>query len=206
MAGKEAAVTVTKRLLVAVAMNEACKEVEIDNLSVDTICERAGISRSTFYRTFADKYEVPRWCQEFALKAGLGEIGRTLCCRDGLRRSGEGLALFRDLIASSIRSSDPNSADVVGCQLHTSYMFETIRDFHHLRVDAELDFQVRYTARASMETTADWILNDGKVADDLPALLDSCYPPRLHEILDHPVAPSQSGSFDLSRLVLSALA
>ena len=47
----------TKQAIVA-SFNHLITEVDFQKISVDMILKEAGVSRSTFYRYFKDKYEV----------------------------------------------------------------------------------------------------------------------------------------------------
>ncbi len=53
-------VLVTKRAIYH-ALRELMEEVDFSKISVGDIIERSGVSRSTFYRCFSDKYDVVNW-------------------------------------------------------------------------------------------------------------------------------------------------
>lgn len=57
----------------------------IEELTIDTICKKAMVSKTTFYRHFASKYDVARWISDFMCRVSLDEIGRTLTWDEGLR-------------------------------------------------------------------------------------------------------------------------
>lgn len=43
------------------ATEELMRDISFDHLKVTDICEKAGISRQTFYKHFKDKYEIAQW-------------------------------------------------------------------------------------------------------------------------------------------------
>lgn len=52
--------TLTKRALAA-SLKALLREEGFEKITVDAICENAGVSRRSFYRHFADKYELLSW-------------------------------------------------------------------------------------------------------------------------------------------------
>lgn len=64
-----------KRLFIAESLNGLLETRSLDRVSVVELCERAGISRSTFYTYFDDIYCVGEWLwdyKNFAVFDGLG--------------------------------------------------------------------------------------------------------------------------------------
>ena len=88
---------VSRRFFIAAATNELCKKISLEDLSVDDICEAAGVSRSGFYRAFHSKYDIAPWCLRFPLDEGVGQMGRTLTCQEGIAVTLEIFSLFKDL-------------------------------------------------------------------------------------------------------------
>lgn len=56
----------------------------LDRVTISEICEKAGISRQTFYRHFKSKYDIPWWFSIFCCQFYLNEIGRTIDCVRGI--------------------------------------------------------------------------------------------------------------------------
>ncbi len=195
----------SKKLLIAEVTNQLCKDMNFQDITINLICKNANISRASFYRVFDSKYEIPLWCQSFALEAGLREIGRTLTYVEGLTVTHEGLMLFRPLMRSVILHSDPYSIDEVGYHKYIEDMVETLTVYKGIVIDNELQFQIEFTALAGAQTCKRWLA--GKIdadATNLAALLDSCVPVRLRSILNEPVNRQPVGNFDLASLVFAA--
>ncbi len=57
----------------------------IEDLTVDSICRKAGVSRPTFYHHFSSKYDVAVWSGIFICRQTVDQIGRTLTWEEGLR-------------------------------------------------------------------------------------------------------------------------
>lgn len=56
----------------------------LEDLTVDDICKRSGISRSSFYEMFKSKYDIGYWYLDLVYRLTLGKIGRTLTWREGV--------------------------------------------------------------------------------------------------------------------------
>lgn len=199
--------TFPKRLIVAIALNELCKTSQMESVTIDSICEVSKVSRSTFYRIFPDKYEIPLWAQKFTLRVGLEEIGRTLTCVEGLQITHEGFLHFKDLIRSSTMTRDRLSADNVGKREYIASLTTTLEDYKGIPIDKELSFQINYTAMAGANIAAKWLSDEiSATPSELAVLLDSCFPARLYKLINEPVNPKPAGHFNFNNFILSTLA
>ena len=134
--------------------------------SASTKCQSVGISRSTFYRLFEDKYSIPTWCQDLALRAGLVEIGRTLTVQQGNIITLDGISLFRNLIYSAGRNQGENSFRSLLIKKHAAAMKETLEGYKHVAIDDELEFQIAFTAESQANAVYHWL--DGAFEGDAP--------------------------------------
>lgn len=67
-----------ERLRVVSVMDELCAGTPFTKLTVTAICDAAGISRTSFYRLFEDKYEATNWFVHTVSRVGHVQTGRTL--------------------------------------------------------------------------------------------------------------------------------
>lgn len=56
----------------------------LEDITVDYICKRCGISRSKFYELFQSKYDIGYWYLNLVYDLTLGKIGTELSWRDGI--------------------------------------------------------------------------------------------------------------------------
>lgn len=56
----------------------------LEDLTVDDICCRCGISRSKFYEMFKSKFDIGYWYLNLVYRLALGKIGRTLSWKEGI--------------------------------------------------------------------------------------------------------------------------
>ena len=186
------AVGASKRLIVALTVNKMVGERPFDAIRVDEICQTVGISRSTFYRLFEDKYSIPTWCQDLALRAGIAEIGRTFTVQQGNIITLDGISLFRNLICSAGRNQGENTFRSLLIKKHAAAMHETLEDYKHVDIDDELEFQIGFTAESQANAVYRWL--DGAYHGDaahLTQMMISCFPPRLFNIINEPVNPKE---------------
>lgn len=201
--------TLSKRLMVAVAVDDLLSRGgDFEDLHVGQICDVSGVSRSSFYRLFEDKYELPLWCQRFALGAGIREIGRTLDVVEGNYVTCSGLALFPHLMSAAGTKDGPRTLRAVSRELHAAYMLETLGDYLRVPLDDELRFQVDYTAMSQMETVGRWLAGEfgGMQALGLAELMAPCMPARLFSLLNDPLDHREPQVPTLASLIASLAA
>lgn len=197
---------ISRRFFIATTANELCKKTSLDDITIDDICEAAGVSRSSFYRAFHSKYDIAPWCLRFPLEEGVGKMGRSLTCQEGIATTLEIFALFKDLFNAAKSTSEMKVCDDAERQHVTALIRETLEACHGADVDEELAFQIEWVTAAGLDVSENWIRGTiDKPSDELAKLFASCYPLRLRKLLDNPIERSDSGDFDLSRLVMSVL-
>ena len=54
----ENANTLSRKMAVAITMNELVNDIEFKDMRINDICTACGLSRSAFYRLFEDKHEA----------------------------------------------------------------------------------------------------------------------------------------------------
>lgn len=195
-----------KKLIVAMAANEIAREREFDGISVDTICQRAQISRSSFYRLFRDKYEILLWCEDLPFQKGVAQMGRTLTCVEGARVMFEAFDMFSDLFLSTRNSSERAVREAGGGRKAAALVFETLREHQRIEVDKELEFQVKWMVRGLLDVAVAHSKREieGSCAE-LAEFARSCAPERLRTILDRPTDPGADEGLSLGDIILPEL-
>lgn len=203
---KESLVLASKRLLIATAVNSLCEGRDLDDVPIEEICRAADISRSGFYRTFGSKYDIATWCQTFPLTEGIGKMGHTHTCHEGLNFSFEGLSLFKTLISASKGSPEMSVCDDESRQLVADMLKDTLQRHHRVDVDDILSFQVDWVVAAGMVMAQDWMAGKlDKTPSEMADLIEESYPPRLRNLLNHPVERNGSRAFDMGTMISIAL-
>lgn len=192
-----------KKQLVAVATNDLARENEFDDITVDMICERAQLSRSSFYRLFQDKYDILLWCEMIPFSRGISQMGRSLSCLEGVTLTFECFHLFESLFYSTRHSSERASREDAGKAEAARLLRETVGEYHGLEIDDELDFQIVWFVNGLLEQTVIWSKGGlPESIEDIAAHIDSCCPARLKAILDKPTAPKNPEDFSMQNIVI----
>ena len=70
--------------VLASAMTTLMRTTPVENITVRQICEEAGFSRQTFYRCFADKYDLINWRFDILLNRSFDQMGSGKTIYEGL--------------------------------------------------------------------------------------------------------------------------
>ncbi len=137
------------KLDVVNAMADLMETTPLEKLTVSQICKTSGISRSSFYRCFEDKYAVAQWHIQFVHLNGVDQIGRTLSWYEGYFRTEADFVKYKRFYAGATKKSDYNTIDesIPRCRKET--LIETIRDYHGKKLTTKLFFEIE--ALAAME-------------------------------------------------------
>ena len=141
---------IAKRFFIATTANELCKKTSLDEIAVDEICETAGVSRSGFYRAFHSKYDIAPWCLRFPLEEGVGKMGRSLTCQEGIAITLEIFALFKDLFNAAKKTSEMLVCDEEERRHVVALIRETLETRHGTSVDEALAFQIEWAISTSL--------------------------------------------------------
>lgn len=197
---------ISKRFFIATTANELCKRTSLDDIAVDELCETAGVSRSSFYRAFHSKYDIAPWCLRFPLEEGVGKMGRTLTCQEGIAITLEIFGLFKDLFNAAKKTLEMKVCDEAERNHVVALIRATLEECHGVDIDEGLGFQIEWVTAAGLAISEDWICGASeKSSAELAELFANSYPARLRKLLDSPVDRSDDGEFDLSKLVMSVL-
>ena len=179
------------KMAVVDAMDELMRETPIDRLSVSKICDKADISRATFYRYFTDKFSVVQWLWKFVMAQGANEIGRTLSFYDGYYAS-EVLILERyyDFFAHAAKSNDYNSLDRFAPRLRKEVFERTITKHFKREYTEHMRFLVYVTAEMETRLFPMWHYGDIDCSiEEICQWMTECVPRELFDLLNDPINP-----------------
>lgn len=181
---------VETRLRIARAEADLLSEARFEDLTIDQICKRAKVSRSTFYYHFDDKFDVVQWHYDYVAQRYLAETGRTLTWMQALYRNTHEVLKLRELYLGAFATRGYQSLFSYSKRRRIETLRETLRDYHHVEVDEELEFQLFALAESEVACISRWF-KEGMPYDleQLCLYLVGIVPPRLFSILDNPVDP-----------------
>ena len=180
------------KLEVTNALDKLMRERDLDQISVKSICDTAGISRATFYRYFTDKFAVVQWYAEYNYTRGVDRIGRTLSWYEGYFLSTalthENIQFFKN----AAKSKDRNSLEYFAPHMRRDTLIKTITEYRGVEMTEHLLFQVN--AVAHIETTMFPAWHYGKINCSLEEVCQwviECIPRELFELLNTPLKPER---------------
>lgn len=95
--------------ILATAMTSLMRTTPVENITVREICEAAGFSRQTFYRCFADKYDLINWRFDILLIRSFDQMGSGKTIYEGLVKKFEYIKdeyiFFRAAFASDTQNN-----------------------------------------------------------------------------------------------------
>jgi len=129
----------------------------LDQITITELCNKAGVSRQTFYRLFNSKYDLHWWWPMHVHRFYLAEVGRTIDWETGYYHQVRLLSVEKDffkiatqytLNISTERTIMPHFREVT--------LVETLQDYRHVTVDDELMFVIENWIKMETEILTKW--------------------------------------------------
>lgn len=176
-------VLVTKRA-VFFALRDLVAERDFVSVSASDIMERAGVSRSTFYRCFSDKYDVANWAYKRYKNIRLQDSEHHYSFRRSLRSQLEHLADNRGFFVAALRYRGQNSLHDFMVETNEEYMRQCWQAAHGTDPSPETDTAIRFAAAGLSHVIESW-LTDGCEADasEIVKTVCDCIPPDILQTL-----------------------
>jgi AcrR family transcriptional regulator len=171
------------------AIDQLCRTAPYDGIGVKQVCALADVSRASFYRVFADKYEPALWFQSVIFEASLRHLGRTLDWKGAYAVAESGRRLAPDLVAAALKTSGPQGLPVAFQAMMRDILVDTVQNYLGRGPDEDLLFQIEFYTRSAVQAS-EWF--DGlstSVAGRDAEMISQVVPRRLYELLDKPADP-----------------
>lgn len=196
---------VSKRLNIAIIADHMLEGRSLESLSVEELCRGAGISRSTFYRLYSDRYKVATWWQDVFFMAGIRQIGRAYTWRDGLLISISGQKLLPSLARACQGLDDYNANQRVGRRHYRECLVDTLVNHHGRELTDDLSFQIDFYTEMETHVIDGWV-RDGLQTPVavLAGRLVACVPSALREAIDITESARPVKELDFASAVLVA--
>lgn len=172
---------------IVLAMEEIAKDKTIDQMTIQEICDKAQISRTTFYRHFKDKVEASEWAVLRASASGFGSIGRSLNCKEGFMLSlsiairFKGSFVAAGSIGSKVYPALRGNFDECMCNMY----FDTITKYKRLPLDEGTEFVVRAWSRTLGDCLDVWRLKGFEIpVERMAEYLERCMPCELRDLFN----------------------
>lgn len=176
-------VLVTKRVIFF-ALRDLVAERGFGSVSASDIIERAGVSRSTFYRCFSDKFDVANWAYKRYKNIRLQDKDQYYSFETGLRAQLAHLSENREFFAAVLRYRGQNSLSDFMVETNEEYMVQCWQIAHGKAPDFEAASVIAFSAAGLSYLLKRWVFN-GCVEDPnaVVAAVCDCIPPIVLETL-----------------------
>lgn len=167
------------------ALTELCEEMPFERVSVRLICDKAGISRQTFYQYYRDKYEVSIALQQQVLGDNFTQLGKTIGWREAYLNTFREMEKYHTAMASMQRSRDVNAIMLTAER-------NSLRDFEQCYIDRYgespsglIAFQMKWFSHFATDVPAYWIAGGCEPpADEFIDYFVTLIPKELRKALD----------------------
>ena len=194
---------VAERLHIAAVIDYLARSKTYDSLTVSEICENSKISRTSFYRLFADKYDAANWYMFQVLDVGNSLTGRNYSWYEGNLITLSGCMLMKDLMGSAWKSQGYHAMKETGIRKKYQEMVTTITQYKNMELTDELRFQCDAFAYLESYVVRTWIReSEPRSVEEMAAYIDHLVPPMLHELLNKPIDPKPAEKLTLGSLTL----
>lgn len=168
------------------ALEALTAEKPYPSITVKTICNRAKISRPTFYRYFKDKDDVVQW---YWNQSGERYLGRL---KEAHGWYEENLLMLREfkrhsnlMIAALAHDQGMNSCIKHGCRQRVYFLQEAIAKESALELTDDIDFEIKFFADAESRAIAKWVIEGMREKPEVIARrIKGCVPVGLRQIVD----------------------
>lgn len=158
-------------------------DAPIKEMTVGDICEKAEISRQTFYKYFDSKFDISFWYVLFCDKLTLTEVGRTQSWHDGLLGFFTLLKREQKFFRYSVRNGYPESSERANRHRKTT-LCQSIVEYRDARLTEELEFYVDTFSELLSKCVGDWFRNEmDRSPQEMTLLIENSVPRPLHSVL-----------------------
>lgn len=157
----------------------------LDEITVNELCKKAGISRRSFYRRFCSKYDLYWWWPVHIHQYYLAEVGRTLDWETGYYHHIRLLLMEKDFFkVAAWPALNATSERGVIFHCRRQALIETLKNYRHIEVDDDLMFCIESWVKTETEVFSEWHrLGATPPPREAAQKLVSLIPRRLYEAL-----------------------
>lgn len=150
------------------AARRCMRDTPVDSLTVSRIVREAGVARQTFYRHFADKYDLINWYFDKLLLESFEHMGSGRTVREGYERKFAFIRQERVFFRAAFRSNAQNSLRDHDLELILRFFTDLIRSKTGKAPDETMAFLLEAYCCGAIAMTVKWVLSG---MADSPALL-----------------------------------
>lgn len=193
-----------ERFAIITALDYLARDAPINQITVGAICEKAQISRTSFYRLFNDKYDAANWFMCCALEAGNMLTGRNYSWYDGNVVTLSGCLIMRDLMISAWSSPGYHAMRETGIRRRKQDISESVVNWKHVQLTDKLLFEIDSFAYLESYMVRTWIREKTlRPVEEMALYIESCVPRELYSLLNEPVDPKPGEILTTSSMIMA---
>ena len=158
------------RLAVVRALDECMRTQTIERVRVGSLCQLAGISRTTFYEYFEDIYAVPTWMWDYLMSQSLYLMGVRYGCREAHVRKFELMLAHKGFFVTAFRWQGYTSVIQHGGRTMTTHVSEVVERKRGGALTEDETLQMEFYMTGAKHMTHHWVVRGmreepGRMAD-----------------------------------------
>lgn len=170
------------------ALFDLVEEKAFKDVTVSDICARAGVSRQTFYRHFASKFDAANWFWHEMATRYMMRVGRDMQWRESLGYLFENVADYLAFFAEAGKEGGFESVLSFGCRSRMDSLKTTVTDHLGLPLTEDLEFQIDFFAEGEARMVEELAKRGGPIdAAAIASRLETCVPRPLFHLLNDSV-------------------
>lgn len=172
---------------IILAINDMSRDQTYGDLTIAQICERANVSRTTFYRHFDSKLAAVKWAMRRVSAIGIGEIGRTTTWRDGFLRTLAATRRLGDFFIAGGEWADANYIELADdfVSYHTDVFETTLTRYRRVRLDEGFELVLRFWVYSLNAALSYWRIEGFRIPnEEMADLLERAVPSEVHRLMD----------------------
>lgn len=167
----------------AASVKSMMDEMSVEAITVRQICERAGVSRQTFYRKFLDKYDLINWYFDKILMESFRQMGRGKTVYESLVLKFTYIAQEHTFFAAGFRNDDQNNLKEHDFQMIFDFYCRMFHEKSGSDPDKTTKALLEMYCQASVYMTVKWVVSNlTYTPEELAQLMMEAMPPRLTEL------------------------
>ena len=153
----------TTKEILAESLQELSLNKSVDKITIKEIAQNCGMTATTFYYHFADKYELLAWIYTTAIAPYYGKLGDGVSWRECVRQSSLILLGNRKFYRNALKNTiGQTSFRYTTNNYAIDLLMARIRLLTgSVEIPEEVQFYVRFYMRAISESINDWFLEGG---------------------------------------------
>jgi len=176
------------------ALAEVLRVKPFHKISIQDVCDKAQVSRQTFYRHFENKHAAVHWhWAQIALKYQR-RVGRDLSLYESLILTLEEAAPYVEFYADASTFPGYESLVAFGYRSRVETLKDTLFNYLGLKPTEMIDFQIEFFAEAESRKIETLLRETPFDPRRAATLLASCVPNELNSLLESTSAGSQKST------------